>query len=791
MATDVNIDINARDNASGVFARVNSALGGVFQTAMGFITAQVFERLGGELINFTKDAVMSASNLNESVNKTLAIFGNEGEGIVTWAKNAAVSVGLSEQAALDAAGGFATFAKSAGLTGDELTKFATENVGLAADLASFYNTDVTDAAYAMQAALRGETEPLRRYGILLDDASMRQEALAMGIVSTTKHALTPQQRVLAASALMFNQSKDAQGDFAKTSAQAANGMRIFQAQLENAKSEIGTAFLPILLQVMTVFNTDFIPAIHNVVEATKPFIEKFVSGVGPAIEKVGRLFQDFAATIGSGNWRNFFARLMPESIRHGFLQIYDRILEFKDTFKKFTDQLDATIKNGYWRFFFSTWLPKSIKEGGLKVFDEVMKIKDNFFLWMKFIQDWWAANGQGIWDSIAATVSDAINRLTTAFDLIVKWWDLNGAGIMEAAATMYSGLITLFDDLASKVGPLVDDNLAKLAKWFFDNGPLIQDAMKGIADFWANYLVPAFMLISSLLVPLLSGIVTMILGLAKAILLLLAAPLGNFPAFIETIIGVIRTGLQTIDNMLYAFAVFVAEKLGGNWDETLKSWGMFWNGLVKAAQDWAAGMVKWIADGAAFLVNGLNNMASSIIVSAAVWVINAGILISRFIEAIKKGIQDRIESIKQKVKDIITSIKKTISSWIELGKTLAADFVDGIVKGIQDNIDKVKNALMAAFPDWFGTSPGKAVGGAASGLTMVGERGPELVRLPGGSHVYPNSQSMAMMKRLQPKQTASITNDESFVNYGSINISANAENDLTGLMRQIRRFQVI
>jgi hypothetical protein len=107
--------------------------------------------------------------------------------------------------------------------------------------------------------LRGEAEPLRRYGVLLNDASLKQAALSLGIITTTTQALTPQQKVLAAQKLIFEQTTAAQGDFARTSDGLANQTKIVTAQLENMKTEIGTALLPIVLQLATAFSEKIIP----------------------------------------------------------------------------------------------------------------------------------------------------------------------------------------------------------------------------------------------------------------------------------------------------------------------------------------------------------------------------------------------------------------------------------------------------------------------------------------------------------------------------------------------------
>jgi hypothetical protein len=138
-------------------------------------------------------AVDAASDLAETISKTHAIFGQSSQGIIAWGKTADMAMGLSQQAAMDGAATFALFAKSAGKSEEEASGFSKQMVGLSADLASFYNTSPEDAIIALGAALRGENEPIRRYNVLLDDMSLRQEAVRLGITKTTKEALTPQQ----------------------------------------------------------------------------------------------------------------------------------------------------------------------------------------------------------------------------------------------------------------------------------------------------------------------------------------------------------------------------------------------------------------------------------------------------------------------------------------------------------------------------------------------------------------------------------------------------------------------
>jgi len=197
-----------------------------------------------------KKAIDAAADMNEALSKSEVLFGANAKEIEDWSKTTAKSYGISRKAALDAAGTFATFGKSAGLQGKNLTGFSKELTELSSDLASFNNTSPEEAIEALGAALRGESEPIRKYGVLLDDATLRQEALALGLVKTTKQALKPQQKVLAAQAAIIKQTKDATGDFARTSDSAANRQKALKAQLENVTAELGNALLPAFTMVV-------------------------------------------------------------------------------------------------------------------------------------------------------------------------------------------------------------------------------------------------------------------------------------------------------------------------------------------------------------------------------------------------------------------------------------------------------------------------------------------------------------------------------------------------------------
>ncbi|MGE5500296.1 MAG: hypothetical protein ACM3W4_00030, partial [Ignavibacteriales bacterium] len=242
--------------------------GGRFKSKFGSIAKDAFAPIAGivagaAVVGLFKDAISGASDLAESGNKVKVIFGDATGAVDKFASKGAKTLGQTKLEVLNAASSFGVFGKAAGLSGNDLAGFATKLAGLSTDMASFFNTDPAQAAEAIAAGLRGESEPLRQFGVLLDDATLRQEALRQGLVNTTKQALTPQQRVLAAYQVILRQTADAQGDFGRTSGGLANQQRILAAQWSEMKTELGSKLLPAATDVVHVFNNGVIPAMEG------------------------------------------------------------------------------------------------------------------------------------------------------------------------------------------------------------------------------------------------------------------------------------------------------------------------------------------------------------------------------------------------------------------------------------------------------------------------------------------------------------------------------------------------
>jgi hypothetical protein len=198
-------------------------------------------------------AIQSASALSEAQSKVTQVFGDQAESIFDWGKTSAQAFGQSETQALSAVGTYGNLLQAFGITAEKASEMSKAMVELAADLASFNDTSIEDALQALQSGLSGETEPLKRYGVALNDARLKTEALALGIYEGTG-ALSVAAKAQASYALILKDTTLAQGDFERTSDGLANQQRILQAQFENLITQLGGFLLPIALKVVQALN---------------------------------------------------------------------------------------------------------------------------------------------------------------------------------------------------------------------------------------------------------------------------------------------------------------------------------------------------------------------------------------------------------------------------------------------------------------------------------------------------------------------------------------------------------
>jgi len=252
--------------------------------------------LAKQVTDFVGSSVKAANALYIEFEGVNQVFGDSASAVQNFAKQAAATAGISESAALQAAKGFGGFATSAKLGSAEAAKFSTELVQASGDLASFYGGSTQTALDSVKSALMGQYEPLRKYNILMDENTVKTEAMRLGLIKTTTEALTPSQKVLATQSYLMANLGAAQGDFVAYADTFDNAQKTMGANFENMQASIGTSLLPVLGQLVAAINPLIEkagPLLFDVFQKLIPlfeFVTKAIGDIMPALDPIIEAF---------------------------------------------------------------------------------------------------------------------------------------------------------------------------------------------------------------------------------------------------------------------------------------------------------------------------------------------------------------------------------------------------------------------------------------------------------------------------------------------------------------------
>ena len=235
-------------------------------------------------------SIKMASDFEESLNKVDVAFKNSSKEVRKFAETTLDTFGIAEGTALDMAALFGDMATSMGVPTDKAADLSTAMVGLAGDLSSFKNINIKEVTTALNGVFTGETESLKRLGIVMTQTNLKQFALSKGM-SDNIEVMTQAQKVQLRYAYILEKTKNAQGDFARTSDGSANQMRIFSESVKELSVAFGEILLPYFTKAITYVNK-VVKGFVNLSPATKKIIvvvAGLVAVMGPLLIGLGFL----------------------------------------------------------------------------------------------------------------------------------------------------------------------------------------------------------------------------------------------------------------------------------------------------------------------------------------------------------------------------------------------------------------------------------------------------------------------------------------------------------------------
>lgn len=238
-----------------------------------------------------------ASDYEENLNKLDVAFGSNSQAVKDWANNAGKEFGLSKVQATDAASAFGALGKGIGLTEAEAADMSTTLAGLSADLGSYFNVGVAESSKALEGIFTGESEALKKFGVVMTDTNLQQFAEDQGLVWKE---MNQTQKTMLRYQYVLKKTKDAQGDFSRTSDGTANSIKIFKASVQDLATSIGKNLLPIITPIVQKI-TEWVNKFNELPEPAQKVITIIglvVAAVGPLLIVLGTLVSSIGAIVG-------------------------------------------------------------------------------------------------------------------------------------------------------------------------------------------------------------------------------------------------------------------------------------------------------------------------------------------------------------------------------------------------------------------------------------------------------------------------------------------------------------
>jgi len=263
-------------------AKAGKGFKGKFAASVKGFATPIAAGLGvAAVAGFVKSSVGAASDLEESLNAVSVAYGDATADVVALGENAATRLGVTQSDFNAASVRFSAFAGRVVGEGGNVAGFVDDVTTRAADFASVFNIDVSEALQVFQSGLSGEAEPLKRFGINLLDSEVKAYALRAGLIGVGEQ-MTEDIKTQARYGLLMESTANTAGDFANTSDGLANSQRILSANVTQLQADLGSVLLPVLADVTSGMLPllDVVRGFFGFIQENIPTIATFAGIIG-------------------------------------------------------------------------------------------------------------------------------------------------------------------------------------------------------------------------------------------------------------------------------------------------------------------------------------------------------------------------------------------------------------------------------------------------------------------------------------------------------------------------------
>lgn len=604
-------------------------------------------------------AVSAAADLEQSTGAIEAVFKSGADQMKAYADTAASTVGLTKNEYQELGTLLGAQLKNGGTSIDQLAGKTNDLIGVAADLSAQFGGSTSDAVAALSSALKGERDPIERYGVSLKQASIDAKAAELGF-QKVGGSFDNEAQQAATLALIMEQTADAHGAFAREGDTLAHQVQVLKAHFGDFAAKAGTLVLPMVTALASAALDHLVPALESLstwakdvaIPALQDFAARIQATVVPKIKQAAAVFQTevrprLQALI------DWLTTTVPPAV--------SRVVAF---FEKFGPAIGAAAA------VIGTFV------AGFKTFNKIKTI-------IGAAKTAWAALNATMAANPIFLVIAAIAALVAIFVALYQNNETFRAAVDAAWAQIKAAVSVVVEWFQTNVVPALQAAWAKIQAAWDAVWPQLQAA-------WASYGQPVVDLIVSVFQGLAANWDTIWQGISTVV-----------SGVWQVISSVISTVVGVISGIIQVWTSALSGDWQGVWDGIKQIVSSVWDG-IKGVINGALSIVKGYITGAMGVISGIFSGVWSSISStvSGAW--------SGIKSAISSGVSSAISTISSLPSRALSALGNLGSTLWNAGKSLIQGFINGI-SSMFGSVKSKLGSLTSSLTSWKGPADYDAV----------------------------------------------------------------------------------
>lgn len=662
-------------------------------------------------------AVSAAADLEQSTGAIEAVFKSGADQMKAYADTAASTVGLTKNEYQELGTLLGAQLKNGGTSIDQLAGKTNDLIGVAADLSAQFGGSTSDAVAALSSALKGERDPIERYGVSLKQASIDAKAAELGF-QKVGGSFDNEAQQAATLALIMEQTADAHGAFAREGDTLAHQVQVLKAHFGDFAAKAGTLVLPMVTALASAALDHLVPALESLstwakdiaIPALQDFAARIQATVVPKIKQAAAVFQTevrprlqalidwLTTTVPPAVSRvvAFFEKFGP-AIGAAAAVIGTFVAGFK-TFNKIKTIIGAAK---------TAWAALNATMAANPIFLVIAAIAALVAIFVALYQN----N-----ETFRAAVDAAWAQIKAAVSVVVEWFQTNVVPALQAAwAKIQAAWDAVWPQLqaawASYGQPVVD---------------LIVSVFQGLAANWDTIWQGISTVVSGVW-QVISSVISTVVGVISGIIQVWTSALSGdwqgvwdgikqiVSSVWDGIKGVINGALSIVKGYITGAMGVISGIFSGVWSSISSTVSGAWNGIKSAISSGVSSAISTISSLPSRALSALGNLGSTL------W--NAG---KSLIQGFINGISSMFGSVKSKLGSLTSSLTswKGPADYDAVLLTPAGRLViDGFIRGLESRYGAVRRSLGALTGMVADTDAGSLGLPDASGLAGMRARG--------------------------------------------------------------------